>query len=215
MSALKTALISAGVVTAGAVTRQWWRRWGVDPVEARMALPGDDLVAEPEAVDTRGITIAAAPHEIWPWLVQMGYGRAGWYSYDTIDMNRPSVDRIVPEWQSLAVGDVVPTHPSGGFVVKVLEPGRCLVLYNDTATLAAQEAEAAEGGAERGTEPTPGNLKAAGTFLQGAGPDFAASWAFVLEEVPRAPGWSSGSAPEWLAARRRGCYSRCWASGCS
>ena len=180
MSMLKTAVVSAAVVTAGAATRQWWRRWGVDPVEARTALPGDDLVPEAEAVDTRGITIAAPPDEVWPWLVQMGYHRAGWYSYDTIDMNRPSVDSIVPEWQSLAVGDVVRTHPGGGFEVKVVEPGRSLVLYNDTATLAAQESAAAEGA----TEAMPGNLQAAGAFLGNAGPEFAASWAFVLEPVP-------------------------------
>lgn len=181
MSILRSAITLSATVAAGAAatvaTRRWWRTWGVDPAEAELPLPGDDLVDDPDAVDTRGITIAAPPADVWPWLVQMGYRRAGWYSYDTIDMNRPSVDRIVPEWQSLVVGDVVPTHPAGGFVVKVLEPGRSLVLYNDTPTLAAQQAAATE----RRVEPMPANLKVSGAFLGSALPEFAASWAFVLE----------------------------------
>jgi hypothetical protein len=184
MSILKTALASAAASAAGAAgamaTREWWRTWGVAAADVAKPLPGDELVPDAEAVDTRGITIAAKPDEVWPWLVQMGFRRAGWYSYDTIDMNHPSVERIVPEWQSLAVGDVVPTHPSGGFVVKAMEPGRSLVLYNDTPTLAAQQAAAAE----RGVEAMPSNLRASGAFLENAGPEFAASWAFVLEPVP-------------------------------
>lgn len=181
MSVIRTALVTTAVLAAGAATRQWWRSWGVDPLEAAKALPGDDLVPDAEAQDTRGITIAASPAEVWSWLVQMGFGRAGWYSYDTIDMNRPSVDRVVPEWQDLAVGDVVPTHPTGGFVVKVLDRGRALVLYNDTETLAAQEAATT---AKVEGEGAPANLQATGTFLESAAPEFAASWAFVLEPVP-------------------------------
>ena len=184
MSILKTALASAAVWAAGSAaavaTRQWWRTWGVDPAEAIRELPGDELVPDAEAVDTRGITVAAPPDAVWPWLAQMGYKRAGWYSYDTIDMNAPSVDAIVPEWQTVAPGDVFPTHPGGGFVVKVVEPGRSLVLYNDTPTLKAQEAAAAEAGVAE----TPANLRATGAFLGTAGPEFAASWAFVLEPVP-------------------------------
>jgi hypothetical protein len=184
MSVLKTAVTSALASAAGAVgalaTREWWRTWGVDIGEATRALPGDDLVPDAEAVDTRGITIAATPDDVWPWLVQMGYRRAGWYSYDSIDMNHPSVERIVPEWQSLAAGDIVPTHPRGGFVVKVLDPGRSLVLYNDTKTLAGQQAESTG----QDVEDMPANLKASGAFLEQAGSDFAASWTFVLEPVP-------------------------------
>jgi hypothetical protein len=177
---ITSAAASAAGVAAALATRQWWRSWGVDAAEAAMSLPGDELVPDAEAVDTRGLTIAASPDDVWPWLVQMGYRRAGWYSYDVIDMDRTSVERIVPEWQQVAMGDVLPTHPGGGFVVKVVEPGRALVLYNDTATLAAQQTAAAE----RGVEVTPANLRASGAFLENAGPEFAASWAFVLEPVP-------------------------------
>ncbi len=143
-------------------------------------LPGDDLVAEAQAIDTRGIDINAPPEKVWPWLVQMGYGRAGWYSYDELDMNRPSSDRIVPELQHLAVGDVVPTHAGGGFEVKLIEPGEALVLYADRELMDAQAAAAPDGMAS-----APVNLKATGMALdQTMRGDFKASWAFVLEARP-------------------------------
>ena len=97
---------------------RWWRTWGVRPVDSTVALPGDELIEDAQASDTRGITIAAPPEAVWPWLVQMGYGRAGWYSYDRLDMKGSSADRILPEHQGLAVGDVVPTDSSGGFEVR-------------------------------------------------------------------------------------------------
>ena len=108
----------------------------------------------------------------------MGYGRAGWYSYDALDMNMPSADEIRPELTQLAVGDVMPTHPDGGFVVRVLEAPRAMVLYSDTQLVRQQAngagATAANGGAV--------NIRATGAFLEAAQPaDFAASWAFILE----------------------------------
>src|SRR5512132_3328397 len=112
-------VIAAAVASAGAVYgfiqgRAQFRTWGIDPTEKAKVLPGDDLVPGAEAIDTRGVDIAAPPSQVWPWLVQMGYGRAGWYSYDELDTNQPSVERIVPELQTLDIGDVVPTHPGGG-----------------------------------------------------------------------------------------------------
>ena len=98
------------------------------PDQASRRLPGDEIVPEPVAIETRGITIDAPPATVWPWLVQMGYGRAGWYSYDQLDQRGASADEIVPAWQELAVGDILPTHPGGGFEVAILEaparPGR-------------------------------------------------------------------------------------------
>jgi hypothetical protein len=131
-------VFSAAIASAGAAfgfvkARAQFRTWGIDSEEAAKALPGDEIVADAEAVDTRGIDIAAPPREVWPWLVQMGYGRAGWYSYDELDMDRPSADRIVPELQQLEIGDLLPTHPGGGFVVKVVEPKKALVVYADRA----------------------------------------------------------------------------------
>ena len=174
------ALASAGAVVGFVKGRAEFRRWGIDPVEKEKPLPGDDLVLEAHAIDTRGIDIDAPPEKVWPWLVQMGYGRAGWYSYDELDMNRPSSDRIVPELQHLAVGDVVPTHPGGGFEVKVIEPGEALVLYADRELIEAQAAATPEGMAS-----APANLKATGMALdQTMRGDFKASWAFVLEPRP-------------------------------
>ena len=168
----------AALAAVGAWTCiRWWRTWGIRPADSALPLPGDELIETAAASDTRGITIAAPPEAVWPWLVQMGYGRAGWYSYDQLDMKGSSAGSILPEHQALAVGDIVPTDPSGGFEVKVLEPGRALVLYVDAALVAARK----EAGAGEGAEATPAGLAASGRFLESATPpDFAVSWAFNL-----------------------------------
>lgn len=109
-----------------------WERmasWGVDPVLSASALPGDDLVVDPVAVDTRTVEIGAPPAAVWPWLVQMGDDRGGEYSYSVFGLpHRKGADRIVPEWQELAVGDRV-----NEWVVRGLEPERALVLHSDIA----------------------------------------------------------------------------------
>lgn len=179
-AAIASASALAGYVSA----RTIWRTWGHDPAEAERALPGDDLVADPRAVDTRGIDIAATPDRVWPWLVQMGYGRAGWYSYDQMDMNHPSLDHVDAALQGLAVGDILPTHPGGGFEVKVLEPDHALVVYSDRALVNAQAAATKP---EEGIDAASANVRATGAYLDKAMTgDFAASWAFVLE--PKADG---------------------------
>jgi len=192
---LRTPLIILGAATAGAVlaykTRiePWWRSWGVEPDEAVRPLPGDDIVPDADITDTRAVTIAAPPSAIWPWLVQMGYGRGGWYSYDAVDMKGTSATAILPEHQELAVGDLLPTHPDGGFVVRAVEAEHALVVSIDPDTIRAQteearaRAEALAGGEDVG-EGTPANLKAAGALLESTtSPDFCASWAFVLEPL--------------------------------
>jgi hypothetical protein len=76
-------------------------------------LPGDELVDRPTFNATRAISIAAPPQVVWPWLVQVGTTRAGWYSYDLLDnLGHPSARRILPEYQGLAAGDVVPMSPT-------------------------------------------------------------------------------------------------------
>jgi hypothetical protein len=95
------------------------------------SLPGDGLIAETAGMLTHAVTIHGARREVWPWLVQMGAGRAGWYSYDRIDNGgRPSADRIVPELQQVSVGELFPAQPgiSEGFVVLGFEAERFLVL---------------------------------------------------------------------------------------
>ena len=150
------------------------RTWGVDPGEAARRLPGDDIVNDPIVVETRGIHINAPPEAVWPWLVQMGYGRAGWYSYDQIDMDGHSADTILEEFQELAVGDQMPTHPGGGFEVRALQPNEALVLYLDT--------ELVNAGAE--DEATPVGLQGAGTMGDMAMSEFRSTWAFILEPAP-------------------------------
>jgi hypothetical protein len=99
--------------------------------EAMRSLPGDALVADAKIRWTHAITIRAHLADIWPWLVQMGCRRAGWYSYDGLDnAGVPSAERIVPELQQVQVGDIFPMTPKARdrFVVRVVRPDRALVL---------------------------------------------------------------------------------------
>jgi len=106
----------------------WQHRWGATDDEVTRALPGDEVPVPHVGSVTRAITIAAPPEQIWPWLAQIGLGRAGWYSYDWIDNDgRPSADRIMTELQHLEVGDVIPMLPGFGPSVRALERGRYLV----------------------------------------------------------------------------------------
>ncbi len=174
---------AAGAAAYAFAVRPWWRSWGVVPADTDRLLPGDDLVTDASVVETRSIEIGAPPDAVWPWLVQMGYNRAGWYSYDVIDMKGASVDAIVPELQQLAVGDMVPNAPDTAFEVKVVDPPRALVLYADEQLVQSQvEAARAKKEAGAAVEETPANLKAAGKMMPSM-PGFAASWAFVLEPL--------------------------------
>ena len=101
------------------------------PSEVTRSLPGDDLIAQPIGSVNHAITIHRSPHEVWPWLVQMGSGRAGWYAYDFIDNGRQrSADHILPEYQDISVGNVFPALPGvrDVFTVAQCEPERSLVL---------------------------------------------------------------------------------------
>jgi hypothetical protein len=106
--------------------------WGATADEAARALPGDELLADADVVSTRAVAIDAPPSDVWPWLVQMGSGRGGAYTYDWIEnlfgLEMRSADTIHPEWQNLAVGDVIPGKASlSDMRVEVLEPERALV----------------------------------------------------------------------------------------
>ncbi len=99
--------------------------------ERRWRVEGDDIVADAHALLTHATTIDAPPTDVWPWLLQMGCQRAGWYSWDALDNGGArSADRIIPELQHLAVGDVLPARPVGaeGFKVLRIVPERALVL---------------------------------------------------------------------------------------
>jgi hypothetical protein len=127
-------LVAAAAVAAYLIfLRPWDRTWGATGAERAAFMPGDQLVADPSYVTTRAVNVTAAPEEIWPWLVQMGYKRGGLYSYDWIDrllgiLDRPSATRIMPEFQNLQAGETIPIGGSPGWPVSSLDPGRFLIL---------------------------------------------------------------------------------------
>lgn len=112
----------------------WHERWGTTGNETGMALPGDELVAEPAHQVTRAITIDAAPAAVWPWLVQIGADRGGFYSYERLEnlfrLGIRNSDVIVPAWQQREIGDLVyaDAKGSGGWYVMDVLPGEALVL---------------------------------------------------------------------------------------
>ena len=130
--------------------------WQATEDERMAPLPGDNLVRSPVVQATHAVTIDAPPPQVWPWLVQTGQGRAGFYSdsrlwdrcvnwyYHRLSREQPgqepvgyqvgASDRIVPAWQDLQVGDIIADGPPGTayYVVHQLEPGQALVLFTDT-----------------------------------------------------------------------------------
>jgi hypothetical protein len=133
------AIGALGALTALAAYRRWiqpWQhRWGATDEEVGRAMPGDDLIPD-AAATTRAITIAAPAEQVWPWLVQLGYGRAGWYSYDWIDNDgQPSADRIIPELQQLQMGDQVLMAPETGPRIREVKPNRYFVAGDQEAGL--------------------------------------------------------------------------------
>jgi len=126
-------LTLAVAITYLMAIRPWHLRWGATDEEASQYLPGDDLVLLPQLQATHAVTIRASAAAIWPWLVQMGQGRGGLYSYDWLEnlmgLDIHSVNRVLPEHQNLKVGDVIPLEPGGtGPPVVAIDPCRALVL---------------------------------------------------------------------------------------
>jgi hypothetical protein len=133
----------AGLTVAAAAASYPWlfRRpcltWGATPEEVAGELPGDELLAKPDIVTTRAITIDAPPSAIWPWLLQMGSGRGGVYTYDWIEnlfgLGMHSADVILPQFQGLKQGDELPLGPGRPLMrVEVFEPELALgVRFDD------------------------------------------------------------------------------------
>src|SRR5437763_10474062 len=131
--------LSAAVTACTAAMDRLYRRylrqrvltWGATADEATRRLPGDELLDPADIVATRAIGIDAPPSAIWPWLVQMGPGRAGAYTYDWIErrlgIDIHNTDRIIPEFQHLQVGDEIPM-PGYAMRVERLEPERAMVV---------------------------------------------------------------------------------------
>jgi hypothetical protein len=129
-----------------AVVGPWQRRWGATDSEARGPMPGDDLLRPGAHSTTRAITIDAAPRDVFPWLVQIGYGRGGWYSYDWIDNDgRRSIDRVDPALQDLSAGDRIQMFPGSGPVVREIVPEHHILSGGDADTWCLLVEPTAEG----------------------------------------------------------------------
>ena len=133
--------IGEGIVGAAAIAvalltpmlRSRRCRWGATDAEVHRSLSGDDLVPHSKGGYTHAITIRASAAGVWPWLVQMGQGRGGFYSYDWLEnlvgCDIHNANRIIPELQHLGVCGVVRMHPKATpYRVAAIEPGRALVL---------------------------------------------------------------------------------------
>jgi len=95
--------------TTAPLYRRWHLRWGATDEELRLAMPGDDLVPPASFDATRAITISAPPERVWPWIVQMGYRRAGFYTYDLLDnAGIDSATSVLDEFQNPRLGDWMP-----------------------------------------------------------------------------------------------------------
>lgn len=136
LEVLITALGGAAALAAYALfVRPWHLRWGATQEELKMSLPGDGLVENPKLNATHALTINAPVTDVWPWLVQVGQNRGGFYSYtwleNLVGCEMRNADQIVPEWQELKVGDEVWLHPKAPpLKVLAIEPERAIVLEN-------------------------------------------------------------------------------------
>jgi hypothetical protein len=109
------AMLALGYLGFSLLSRRWHRSWGTESEEAAEPLPGDELVPVSHLQTTRAIEIEVPPADVWPWLVQMGQGRAGLYTYEWIEnvigAKIRNLDRIDPDLQQLEVGDRIRLTP--------------------------------------------------------------------------------------------------------
>jgi hypothetical protein len=110
---LRAVLVDLPLLLTAPLYRSWHCRWGATDAEQAAPMPGDEMVARAQFRCTRAITIGAPPAAVWPWLVQVGCLRGGFYSHDLLDnLGRPSARELVPELQHLDIGQWVPMSPT-------------------------------------------------------------------------------------------------------
>lgn len=126
-----TGVVCLSLWVYGLVVQPRLVRWGATDIKVRGPYPGADLIPGGTRSPTTAVTIEAPPAKVWPWLVQMGYERAGWYSWDRLDnWGQRSAEQIHPEWQDLSIGDHLASMPdeAAWWEVAALEPQRFLGL---------------------------------------------------------------------------------------
>ena len=139
--AIVGATLIAFHLVLGPALRGWRVRWGATQEERKRTFPGDDLIPHPKWAYTHAVTIRAPAARVWPWVVQIGQGRGGFYSYELLEnlvgCDIHNADKIIPEFQELEVGDSIHLHPKAPPLPVIgIEPGRFLLLgsppdYND------------------------------------------------------------------------------------
>ena len=129
-------ILAIGVVSVILLT-PWMDRWGATDTEITAAYPGDSLVAAPASIVNRAVTIQATPEQIYPWIIQLGADKGGYYSYSWLETymlfcKMTNADRIHPEWQDLKSGDQVKMCPGSfgptPYLVAQLTPNQSMVL---------------------------------------------------------------------------------------
>lgn len=145
--------------------RPWRTKWGSTEAELGQKLPGDELIPEPRWQYNNAITVKVPAAKVWSWLVQVGQGRGGFYSYDGLEnllgCDIHSADRILPKFQKLEVGDGIRLSPKmPGYPVVMVEVGSAIVLHADTRS---------------GESPVPVSAK--------SGEYFTSSWGFYLKKI--------------------------------
>ena len=152
---LLAVFVTAGLAYQFAL-RGWCLRWGTTPAEVRATLPGDELFPVYAGEATHAITIQAPPQKVWPWLMQIGQDRSGFYSYSFLEnlagCDMPKVEHLVPEWKPRAVGETVwfvtPRHfgGQGRMIAAVVQPQQSFVMVNPKDWERLQAGKVAQGG---------------------------------------------------------------------
>ena len=139
LAGLRDVALASPLFAGAPLVRPWHLRWGATSAEVEAPMPGDELVPRTSFRATRAITIDAPPAAVWPWLVQLGFGRAGFCSYDLFDnAARPSASTVLPDYQDPQVGDWVPMaskiNETTAFKVKAFAPAEWLLWEKPNST---------------------------------------------------------------------------------